>query len=184
MRAPALRSGLERLYRFFFACHAAWTSIRMSHGSRRVHAKVCTLHAPVPPVRLLPGKTRAEIGPIQAQYACARHGMLHECRQQHPMSCKKECMHKHACCVHLCRRAGCCQAGLGAGTVSFALEMRARGMICCMSITHGISNDACMPNSGNGNCRRVCASPYEDRRNRRFSKCKAQRSDALHDACT
>ena len=150
---------------------------------QRVRAKVCTLHALVPPVRLLPGRTGAEIGPIRAQYARARHGMLHECRRQCYMSSKKKCMHKHACCVHLCRRAGCCQAGLGDGTVSFALEMRARGMICCMSITHVISNDACMPNSGNGNCRGVCASPSEDRRNLWFSKYKAQRSDACCDAC-
>ena len=126
----------------------------MSHGSRRVHAKVCTLHAPVPPVRLLPGKTRAEIGPIQAQYACARHGMLHECRRQCYMSSKKECMHKHACCVHLCRRAGCCQAGLGAGTVSLALNMRARGMACCMCIENGMRKAACMPNSRHGDYRR------------------------------
>ena len=151
---------------------------------RRVHAKKkCMLHAPVPLAKLLPGRTGAEIGPIRAQYARARHGMLHECRKQCCMSSKKECMHKHACCVHLCRRAGCCQAGLGAGTVSFALEIRARAMICCMSIAHVISNDACMPNSGNGNYRGVCASPSEDRRNLRFSKCKAQRSDACCDAC-
>ena len=46
---------------------------------------------------------------------------------------------------HLCRRAGCCQAGLGAGTVSLALNMRARGMACC--IENGMRKAAGMPNS-------------------------------------
>ena len=116
--------------------------------------KKCMLHASVPVGRLLPGRTGAEIGPMRAQYACVRHGMLHECRKQCCMSSKKECMHKHACCVHLCRRAGCCQAGLGAGTVSLALNMRARGMACCMRIKNGMKNAACMPNSRHGDYRR------------------------------
>ena len=70
------------------------------------------------------------------------------------MSCKTECMHKHACCVHLCRRAGCGQAGLGAGMVSLALNMRARGMACCMRIKNGMKNAACMPNSRHGDYQR------------------------------
>ena len=154
---------------------------------KRVHAKVCTLHASVPVGRLLPGQTGAEIGPMRAQYYMRARGMACCMNVSNNIPChekKSACISTHA--VHMCTctfRAGCCQAGLGDGTVSFALEMRARGMICCMSITHVISNDACMPNSGNGNCRGVCASPSEDRRNRRFSKCKAQRSDACCDAC-
>ena len=142
------------------------------------------LNAFVPVGRLLPGRTGAEIGPMRAQYACARHGMLHECRQQHPMSCKKECMHKHACYVHLCRRAGCCQAGLGAGTVSLALNMSVRGMACCMRIKNGMKNAACMPDSRHSDYRRSPPPLSENCRNRRFSESEAGSPGACHDVFT
>ena len=64
---------------------------------------------------------------------------------------KSACISTHA--VHMCTctfRAGCCQAGLGPGTVSLALNMRVRGMACCMRIEIGIQNVACMPNSRHG----------------------------------
>ena len=151
------------------------------HAEESIPKKKCMLHAPVPLVKLLPGRTGAEIGHMRAQYACARHGMLHECRQQHPMSCKKECMHKHACCVHLCRRAGCCQAGLGAGTVSLALNMSVRGMACCMRIKNCMKNAACMPDSRHSDYRRSPPPLSENRRNRRFSESEAGSPGACHD---
>ena len=99
------------------------------------------------------------------------------------MSCKKECMHKHACCVHLCRRAGCCQAGLGAGTVSLALNMRARGMAYCMRIENGMRKAACMPNSRHGDYLRSPPSLSENRRNRRVSESEGKGGRACHKSC-
>ena len=78
--------------------------------------------------------------------------------------------------MHLCRRAGCCQAGLGTGTVSLALNMRARSMAFCMVITHDIKNDAsmkaCATETAGGSAPRF----YENHQNRWFSESEAQSS--------
>ena len=92
-----------------------------------------------------------------------------------------------ACCMHNTYRFGLCadrpaRPASGRRPTSRALHMCARGMACCMCITHTMENGACMPNTGHGNCRRPSASFPGYRRFQRFLGNEAERPDACHAA--
>ena len=68
----ALRSGLARLERQAYACHAACSSAQLSYYmQRRVHAQGCTDFGSVQPERLLPGRPRGKDRP-RARSMCTR----------------------------------------------------------------------------------------------------------------
>ena len=75
LSVPALRSGLARLERQAYACHAACTSAQLSYCmQRRVHAQGRTDSGSVQPERLSPGRPRGGDRPrarsTRARAAC------------------------------------------------------------------------------------------------------------------